>query len=109
MGSVLVIPPRYHEHSLCPPMAPKVKRVDKEEDEVVFALPSLDELKRAIPAHCFVKAWKDSTFYLLRDLAIIGALYLAKDYFVSNWLGYIIWVNLVVFFGWCLFVVGHDC
>jgi len=46
---------------------------------------------------------------LARDLAIIGLLYWARAWFASNWLTYLIWVNVVGFFGWALFVVGHDC
>jgi len=49
--------------------------------------------------------------YLLQDLAIIGALYYMRPWFCFAWWSplRLLWWNMVGFFGWCLFVVGHDC
>lgn len=73
---------------------------------------SLSALRQRIPSHCFEKNAILSTYYLVRDLGFLFALYLLKDaLFFANtsWLGYVLWVNVVGFFGWALFVVGHDC
>eukprot|EP01128_Nolandella_sp_AFSM9_P007482 TRINITY_DN4111_c0_g1_i1.p1 TRINITY_DN4111_c0_g1~~TRINITY_DN4111_c0_g1_i1.p1 ORF type:complete len:380 (-),score=86.79 TRINITY_DN4111_c0_g1_i1:203-1273(-) len=78
-------------------------------NESKASVPSLSELKAAIPSHCFEKDWKRSTYYMLRDFAFVGLMYYFMDYFVSSWIGYFVWANIVGFLGWCLFVVGHDC
>jgi omega-3 fatty acid desaturase (delta-15 desaturase) len=70
---------------------------------------NLSKIKDAIPPKCLEKNLGLSLYYLARDLAIIAGLYLIKDFFVHNWLLYLVWINVVGFFGWCLFVVGHDC
>lgn len=74
---------------------------------------TLAKVKAAIPKHCFQKSALRSTFYLFQDFAIIGALYYLRPYFcfggVASIPTHLLWWNLVGFFGWCLFVVGHDC
>lgn len=39
-------------------------------------VPTLDELRQAIPKHCFDVSALRSVYYFLRDLAAIGFLYL---------------------------------
>eukprot|EP01127_Copromyxa_protea_P003548 TRINITY_DN13358_c0_g1_i1.p1 TRINITY_DN13358_c0_g1~~TRINITY_DN13358_c0_g1_i1.p1 ORF type:complete len:364 (-),score=51.68 TRINITY_DN13358_c0_g1_i1:57-1148(-) len=73
---------------------------------------TMSALRQAIPAHCFEKSYFWSTFYLLRDLAILATLYFVKEtvfFAESSWIGYLVWINVTGFFYWCLFVVGHDC
>nr|BAJ94071.1 predicted protein [Hordeum vulgare subsp. vulgare] len=74
---------------------------------------NLATLKAAIPAHCFEKHLWTSIYYLARDFAIIAALYALYPavcrYGDALGLLKFAWWNVVGFFGWCLFVVGHDC
>jgi len=74
---------------------------------------NLATLKAAIPAHCFEKNVWTSIYYFLRDFAFIGILYaiypIINTYGDTFGLAKFAWWNLVGFFGWCLFVVGHDC
>jgi omega-3 fatty acid desaturase (delta-15 desaturase) len=74
---------------------------------------NLSTLKAAIPAHCFVKSTWTGLYYLARDFAFIGACYaaypLVNKYGDAFGLAKFAWWNIVGFFGWCLFVVGHDC
>jgi len=67
-------------------------------------------VKKTIPPECFEKKPLLSIYYLLRDLSFLALCYWLREPFAtSSWLTYLIWVNVVGFFGWCLFVVGHDC
>ncbi len=50
-----------------------------------------------------------AVYYMIRDFVIIAALYYFRPYFMSNWALHILWWNVTGFFGWALFVVGHDC
>jgi len=75
----------------------------------VDKLPALNELRSAVPPECFEKKPLLSIYYLLKDLFILGLLFYFYEALTSNWLTYFIWVQVVGFFGWCLFVVGHDC
>lgn len=72
---------------------------------------TMSQIRAKIPKKCFEKSAVRSTYYLIRDFAIIGALYLLRPYFCFAWWAptRFIWWNLVGFFGWALFVVGHDC
>jgi len=100
---------------------------------------NLQTLKAAIPSHCFEKSTAWGLFYLFRDFAFLGCCYLLYPHLssISTWLAgsgdlwvtqlqlgerasmllhamcwmavRFIWWNIVGFFGWCLFVVGHDC
>lgn len=47
---------------------------------------------------------------MARDWLIVYLLYSYSDFFFSfGIIGKFIWWNLTGFYGWCLFVVGHDC
>ncbi|CAD6192696.1 unnamed protein product [Caenorhabditis auriculariae] len=74
-------------------------------------LPTVDELRRGIPAHCFERKLSKSFYYLFQDFAALGLLYLAVPYFeqYGGLLGYLFWNCLMGVFGFALFVVGHDC
>lgn len=81
------------------------------------ALPfTLTTLRDAVPPHCFVKNTWTSIYYMLRDFAFIAACYAVYPYINAHDGAYnpygitkFIWWNVTGFFGWCLFVVGHDC
>jgi len=42
-------------------------------------------------------------------MAIVAILYYFRSALATNWFNYLLWANLVGFFGWAMFVVGHDC
>lgn len=47
---------------------------------------------------------------MFRDWLVVYLLYKFSDNFFSfGFIGKFIWWNITGFFGWCLFVVGHDC
>jgi len=78
-------------------------------DSVQEKLPfTLNDLRQAIPAHCFQPSLARSLAYLGRDLAMITALYaLAAQ--LDGWLWVpLFWLLQGTLF-WALFVVGHDC
>ncbi|KAK5968981.1 hypothetical protein GCK32_008833 [Trichostrongylus colubriformis] len=51
-------------------------------------LPTVDEVRKAIPPHCFEKNLLTSVSYLVMDLAILAGLYLILPY-VEHYLGWI--------------------
>ncbi|KAF6256872.1 chloroplast glycerolipid omega-3-fatty acid desaturase [Scenedesmus sp. NREL 46B-D3] len=69
---------------------------------------SLQDLKAAIPAHCWHKSVTRSVLHVLLDVAIIaGMAYLAHTY--STWWSWpLYWVAQGTMF-WAIFVLGHDC
>lgn len=77
---------------------------------------TLTSLRESIPKHCFEKNLWTSIYYMLRDFAFIGVCYAVYPYINAHGGAYnpygltkFLWWNVVGFFGWCLFVVGHDC
>ena len=71
---------------------------------------TLKDIRSAIPKECFNKSLPISLYYAVRDWAIVFALYHFRESFFEHALiGKLVWWNLVGFWGWCLFVVGHDC
>jgi omega-3 fatty acid desaturase (delta-15 desaturase) len=71
---------------------------------------TMNDLMKAIPEECFEKSLAWSTFYCLRDFAIVALLYhFQPNFFEFGLAGKFVWWNVVGFYGWCLFVVGHDC
>lgn len=73
-------------------------------------LPTLQQIKKAIPERCFKKSLPKSLYYMVRDFAALWALYKVYPQVEQYGLpGLFVWWNLAGFFMWCLFVVGHDC
>nr|AQX92138.1 Om [Nannochloropsis oceanica] len=74
-------------------------------------LPTLSQIKKAIPEKCFQKSLLRSFYYMLRDFAALAALYFVYPTVQAKYglPGLFVWWNLAGFFMWCLFVIGHDC
>uniref|UniRef100_F1L277 Omega-6 fatty acid desaturase, endoplasmic reticulum isozyme 1 n=1 Tax=Ascaris suum TaxID=6253 RepID=F1L277_ASCSU len=73
-------------------------------------LPTIDAIRRAVPAQCFERSLPKSLFFLVLDFAILASLYLAVSYFEHFGIaGLLLWYWLMGMFGSSLFVVGHDC
>uniref|UniRef100_A0A0K0FDF8 FA_desaturase domain-containing protein n=1 Tax=Strongyloides venezuelensis TaxID=75913 RepID=A0A0K0FDF8_STRVS len=73
--------------------------------------PTLEELRKAIPAECFEKDALKSIFFLVWDLLCLAGMYMIVGY-VENyfgWIGLLSWYFVFGMFGFSLFVVGHDC
>lgn len=69
---------------------------------------TLQELKAAIPSHCFEPSVGRSLSYFFLDLGIIAALYFIAAR-LDSWLFFpVFWLMQGTMF-WALFVVGHDC
>lgn len=69
---------------------------------------TLQQLKAAIPAHCFQPSAARSLSYFFLDVAIVAALYAAARAIDSWFFWPIFWLMQGTMF-WALFVVGHDC
>ncbi|CAI5447470.1 unnamed protein product [Caenorhabditis angaria] len=73
-------------------------------------LPSVTDVKNAIPEHCFEKNALTSIRYLIQDYLILAGLYLALPTIEAHLglLGLIAWYWAMGIVGSALFVVGHD-
>ena len=91
--------------------------LQNDEVHVPEKVPTLVELKRILPKHCFVGDPIRSLSFAVKDLAIVAATYgfmmflnynLPEDsgFRVLMWLAY--WFFQGTMF-WALFVVAHDC
>ena len=77
------------------------------------AFPSITDIKKVLPKHCFQSSLPLSLSYILKDIVIIISLYcsilLAKT---QPWLA-VFWTPCYWFLQgtmfWALFVLGHDC
>jgi omega-3 fatty acid desaturase (delta-15 desaturase) len=86
------------------------------ETDILADIPTLSEIKRAIPVECFQSnVWK-SMFYVVKDTALIFILYTCLCYlekFNMNRLIYCIVYPLYWYFQGVMytayFIVGHDC
>lgn len=89
----------------------KHKKGHQLERTEVPKLPTVDEVRKVIPEHCFVKDPIRSIRYLIQDYVLMAALYLTLPYFegFGGLLGLLVWYILYGFVACALFVVGHDC
>ncbi|CAJ0603298.1 unnamed protein product, partial [Cylicocyclus nassatus] len=88
------------------------QKKDRQNERVpVPKLPTVDEVRKAVPAHCFEKNLVKSISYLVQDLLILAGLYLILPYVEQylGWMGYLAWCWAFGFCGSALFVIGHDC
>ncbi|NP_001296286.1 omega-3 fatty acid desaturase, endoplasmic reticulum-like isoform X1 [Gossypium raimondii] len=68
----------------------------------------INDIRAAIPKHCWVKNPWRSMSYVFRDAIVISALLAAALYFRSWFFWPVYWVAQGTMF-WALFVLGHDC
>ncbi|XP_031271035.1 acyl-lipid omega-3 desaturase (cytochrome b5), endoplasmic reticulum-like [Pistacia vera] len=68
----------------------------------------INEIRAAIPEHCWVKNPWRSFGYVLRDLLLVSALIVAALHFNSWFFWPLYWVAQGTMF-WAIFVLGHDC
>jgi acyl-lipid omega-3 desaturase len=69
---------------------------------------TIQDVRQAIPKHCFESSTWKSLSYFFRDIAIVVGLY-ALAARLDSWYFYpIFWLMQGTMF-WALFVVGHDC
>ena len=78
-------------------------------------VPSILDIKRVLPKHCFDRDLRRSMYYVGKDLGIVVALYLVMR--AMEW-SEVWWLRLLVtpVYGflqgtmmWAMFVLGHDC
>ncbi|KAI1711208.1 fatty acid desaturase domain-containing protein [Ditylenchus destructor] len=74
-------------------------------------LPTLEEIRDAIPPECFQRSDLKSCFYLALDYAFIATCYLLLPYFegYGGFAGLLGWYWLMGMFLSGLFMIGHDC
>ena len=83
--------------------------------EVPRQLPSIIEIKRVIPKHCFKSNLCKSFYYVVKDFAIIAVLYgilliaIKQPYISLRYAYYPLYWFLQGTMFWSLFVIGHDC
>jgi omega-3 fatty acid desaturase (delta-15 desaturase) len=78
---------------------------------------NLGQLRKSLPPHVFHKSLAKSTAYAVWDIAVLAALFAAYRTYLHpadswtglEWATYAVWCNVVGFFMWSFFVVGHDC
>lgn len=71
---------------------------------------TINDLRNLIPKECFEKNIFLSLYYFLRDIIAIIIIFNLRNFFFSfSYIGPLIYWNLMGFFMWCLFVIGHDC
>lgn len=77
--------------------------------------PSIIDIKKVLPLHCFESSLPVSLFYVIKDFAIITLLYCSI--ILCDWQGNllvtVIWSPVYWFLQgtmfWAVFVLGHDC
>lgn len=74
-------------------MAPQSDVMTTTITEEVKKYPTLEEIRAAIPAHCFEKNALTSIYYLIQDYVIIAGLYyiLPTVETYGGWLGLFVW------------------
>ena len=89
---------------------------EEHQEDVPKSVPSLVEIKRILPKHCFQPSLILSMYYVLKDIVIITALYLAfiavEHSIYYKYIKYLVvplyWYLQGTMF-WAVFVLGHDC
>lgn len=73
-------------------------------------------LRKAIPAHCWERSLVKSCSYLIVDLLLASALYVASTYIdslpVPSWAAWLLWANYWFWQGAVctgLWVIAHEC
>ncbi|KAM7279913.1 hypothetical protein ACFE04_007047 [Oxalis oulophora] len=69
----------------------------------------INQIRAAIPDHCWIKNPWRSISYVLRDLLLVSALIAAALQFINIWYFWpLYWLAQGTMF-WAIFVLGHDC
>nr|WDS84440.1 omega-3 fatty acid desaturase-1 [Apocyclops royi] len=83
--------------------------------EVPDNVPSILELKKILPKHCFQPSLVTSMYYVFKDIAIIAGLFLSIlciDHLATKFIKFmaypLYWYLQGTMF-WAVFVLGHDC
>ena len=89
------------------------------EPSVPTDVPSIGELKKSLPPHCFTPSLSLSFYYVLKDLAIMASLYasmivltegpLSMPWLIKSLVVYPVYWFLQGTMMWAVFVLGHDC
>lgn len=89
------------------------------EQQVPPNIPSIGELKKSLPDHCFTPSLSLSFYYVLKDLVIMTLLYvsmlaLTEGPLALHWILQYLAVYPIYWFlqgtmMWAIFVLGHDC
>ncbi|KAJ0084390.1 hypothetical protein Patl1_31091 [Pistacia atlantica] len=92
------------------PMENQRKFINDRDGFDLSAPPSfkINEIRAAIPQHCWVKNTWRSLSYVLRDVLVIFTLIAASTH-LNNWFFWpLYWTAQGTMF-WAIFVLGHDC
>ena len=85
-------------------------------EDVPKAVPTLVEIKKILPKHCFQPSLLESFYYVLKDIVIIAILYVSyvvieqsdHNKSIKYAIALLYWYLQGTMF-WALFVLGHDC
>ena len=84
-------------------------------EDVPEKVPSLIDIKKILPKHCFQPKLATSLYYVAKDFVIISLIYLSYvviesrgSWYVTYFCAPIYWYLQGTMF-WALFVLGHDC
>lgn len=74
-------------------MESKVQNLNNNQDKLAKSMPTLDEIRNAIPSHCFEKNLALSIFYFLFDYVALISLFYTLPYVerITGWAGLLIW------------------
>jgi len=73
-------------------------------------LPTIGEIKKAVPPECFEKSLPTSLYYTAQDFVLLGVLYYTVSYFeYFGIVGLLAWYWCMGIVGSSLFCIGHDC
>lgn len=83
-------------------------------DGVPQNVPTLLEIKRILPKHCFQPSLAKSLYYVAKDLLIVSSAYFLYLYLTWNsWIWTLMAAPFYWYFQgtmfWAIFVLGHDC
>ncbi|GMS96372.1 hypothetical protein PENTCL1PPCAC_18547, partial [Pristionchus entomophagus] len=95
-----------------------IKMLTEEQKKAVLAndrfsqqkLPTVEEIRKAIPKECFEKSLPVSLAYMVWDFILLAFLYKIEPVFeLAGIPGMIFWYFIVGMVLSCIFVIGHDC
>nr|QWC69499.1 methyl-end desaturase 1 [Tigriopus californicus] len=98
-----------------PPITPEKFTESDFQKGVPRAIPSILELKKALPAHCFQPDLTTSFYYAFKDLALVAGLYIImlamelQPYTLLKWAYIPIYWYVSGTLMASIFIVGHDC